>query len=608
MKRRWVWFSAVLALGLLGSLPSFALETMPPDAKVVPLGEPGTAWEALQPGVRGSTFRTAMFGNPQTWNPLTAVETATTVVTNLLYHGLVTLNPITADIEPALAKEWTFSADGLTITFSLRQGVRWSDGEPFTADDVLFTFNDVILNPDVVTTARDSLKLPDGTMPAIEKVDDYTVRVSISTPYRPLLSAMGKRILPRHKWAGSVLPEPGASGSFLGLDTSPADVVGTGPYVLESFLPDQAVILKRNPHYYVYDGSGVQLPYYDRRIIRIESSSDLALLQFLNGELDAFEPQSVDLPLLTARGATRGYTVLIDRALPIYGSAWLCFNQDIGLGQGTDDGKRSVYRDLRFRQAFAHLIDKDGMIDALFHGLAVPQWSAVSMGSPFYAGRAGYGGAITEDGAVTFAYAPELAAALLDEVGLVDRDGDGWRDYPSGERATLDLSTVAGQSDYEGECLILVESARRVGLNLRYTPQDVNLVLAGLFTGGFDIVLLGFTGGADPNVLASAYLPCGRMHFWSRTSCAEPSTDEGFIASLFEAGISTLDVNEAFGIYRDLQVETARQANLIYTVYPLFRFAYYDHVGNAEMANPNGHPSAENGFAADIAFDRRLAP
>lgn len=581
----------------------------PPGAKVVPLGEAGTIWQGLEPGVRGGTFRSAMFGNPQTWNPLAAVETATTTITNLLYHGLVTLNPITAEIEPALATSWQYSDDGTTLTFVLRAGVCWSDGEPLTADDVVFTFNDVILNPNIVTTARDSLRLPDGSMPTIEKIDELTVRVSVSMPYRPLLTAMGKRILPRHKWAASVQAMvPGETNAFLGLDASPGDVVGTGPYVLDSFLPDQAVILKRNPYYYVVDGQGTQLPYYDRRIVRIEPSSDLSLLQFLNGELDAFEPLPGDLPLLVARAATRGFTVLVDRSLPVYGSSWVCFNQDIGQADGTDAEKRAVYRDLDFRQAFAHLVDKQGMIDALFHGLALPQWSPVSMGSPYYAGRSEYAGPVTEASAVTFPYDPGRAARTFDELGLVDRDGDGWRDFVDGHRATFTLATVAGQTDYEGECLILVESARSVGLDVRYEAQDMGLLFAGLFGGAFDIVLLGFNGGADPNMLASAYSSCGRMRFWSRSSCTESTDADAAMDELFRAGTSTFDAGEAFDVYTDLQRSAAWEANLIYTVYPVFRFAYYDHVGNAGMANPNGHPSAENGLAADIAYDRRLAP
>lgn len=586
-----------------------AAAEIPAGAKVLPLGESGSPWQAVLPGVQGGTFRSAMFGNPRTWNPLTSLETSSTTVTNLLYHGLVTLNPITADVEPALAASWRFSDDGRTVTFVLREGLRWSDGEPLTADDVLFTYNDVISNPAIATTARDGLRLSDGTMPTIEKVDDRTIRVTASVPYRPLLTAMGKRILPRHKWASAVAAiGRGEAASFLGLDTPPHDVVGTGPYALERFVPDQAVFLKRNPHYYVVDRRGTQLPYYDERVLRIESSSDLSLLHFMNGELDAYEPLPADLPLLAASAARRGYTVLVDRTTPVYGSSWLCLNQDIGSAAGTDAEKRGLYRTIEFRHAVAHLVDKRGMVDALFHGLGLPQWSPVSIGSPYYAGRDGYAGPITETDAVTFPYDPALAARILDDLGLVDQDGDGWREFPSGDEATFTLATAAGQTDYEGQCLVFAESARSIGLDVRYAPQDVNLLLLGLFTGGFDIVLLGFNGGVDPNMLASAYTPCGRMHFWSRETCAAPSDADLAMADAFRAGAATLDPDLAFVAYREMQRAAAWEANLIYTVYPSFRFAYYEHVGNASMANPNGHPCAENGFAADIAYDRRRAP
>ncbi len=605
----WVWAVAVSLIGLGAA----AQVEVPRDAKILPLGEPGTVWESLEPGACGGTLHTSMFGNPQTWNPLTAVETATTTITNLLYHGLVTLNPITADVEPALARSWEVFDDGLRLVFHLRRDVLWSDGEPFTADDVVFTFQDFIANPDVITGARDSLRLPDGDQPVVAKVDTYTVEVTLSTPYRPLLTAMGKKILPRHKWASllrTVNPdaEPEAAMSILHLGTDPGDVVGTGPYVLESYLPDQAVVLRRNPHYYVFDGRGARLPYYDRRVIRIESSSDLSLLQFLNGELDVLEPQPPDLPLLVAHAAVRGYSVLVDRSMPIYGSAWIGFNQDIAAADSAAASKQTLYRDVRFRQAFARLVDRQGMIDAVFHGLALPQWSPLSMGSPFYAGRNAYGGPITEDGAVTFPYDPGAAGKALSDLGLEDRDGDGWREDPNGARITFHVSTVAGQSDYEGQCLILQDAARRVGLDVRYEPQDADLLLAGLFGGSFDIVLLGFNGGVEPNILASAYTPCGRMHVWKRSDCAAPDAVDQDMVSLFRAGASSFDLAEAFAIYSQMQKEAATEADLIYTVYPMFRFAYYDYVGNAGMANPNGHPSAENGFAADIAFDRRLAP
>jgi peptide/nickel transport system substrate-binding protein len=381
-----------------------------------------------------------------------------------------------------------------------------------------------------------------------------------------------------------------------------------GPYMLEEFVADQYVVLTRNPYYYAYDLRGVQLPYYDRRVIHIVVDHDLALLKFLNSELDAFDPSPSDLPVLASRAAVRGFTVEADSALPMYGSAWICFNQDFGLAEGLDEDKRSLYRDLRFRQAFAHLVDREAMIGALFHGLAVPQWSPLSIGSPYYAEREGYGGPLSAERRTPYPYDLTRAAELLDGMGIIDRNRDGWRDYPDGSRVDLTISTVGGLSDYEGQCLILVDRARRVGLHLEYAPADANTLLAQLFTGTFDMAAIGFTGSADPNSLVGVYAPCGRLHFAHFSGCEEPTAAELDLLSLFEAGAATLDNDAAFSIYQRLQEEAAEDASFIYTVYPSFRYAYYNYVGNAKMANPNGTPTGENGFAVDFVFDRRLMP
>jgi peptide/nickel transport system substrate-binding protein len=604
-----VWAGALL----LAAGWCLAAVAVPTDAKIIPLGELGTVWQDLEPGVRGGTLNSYMLGNPQTWNPITAVESSSTLITNQIYRGLVSINPRTGLLEGDLAKDWEVSEDNLHFTFHLRQGLQWSDGEPFTADDVVFTFNDLILNPEVLSTARDSLVLPDGSTPVVTKVDDYTVEVTVSSPFRPLLILMAKRILPRHCWAESVHAlnpevEAGTFNGVLGLDTDPARIVGMGPYLLEQFVADQYVVLIRNPYYYAYDSKGTQLPYYDREVIQIVADHDTALLEFMNRQIDAFDPYPEDLPVLASRAAERGFTLLVDPTLPTYGTAWICANQDVGLADGSQDEKRELYRDQRFREALAYLVDRQAMIDALFHGLAVPQWSPVSMPSPFYADRTGYGGELSATSGDPYPYDPARAAALLDELGIVDRDGDGWRDFPGGDRVDIQLSTAAGLSEYEGECLIFVDRAHQVGLHVEYVPVDANTLLVELFTGGFDMAMIGFTGSPDPNSLISVYGPCGRLHVSHLSGCDAPTATEQAMLDLFASGAATLDDASAFQIYKKLQLEAAADASFIYTVYPCFRYGYYNYVGNAQMANPNATPTGENGFAADIAFDRRLGP
>lgn len=610
---RSIVLSACLCVLLAGPACAQGYDRMPADAKVLSLGVEGTPWADLEPGVQGGTFYLFDLGNPKRWNPTTAVETSTTLYTNHIFHGMVDLNPMTATLDPALAKGWEISEDGRTLVFHLRRELRWSDGAPFTADDVLFTFNDVILNDDVTTGVRDALRLPDGSFPVIERIDEHTVKVTTPMAFRPILSAMGQKILPKHKLAPFVHKlnpdvEPGTFDTTLGLDTELAKIVGMGPYVVDSFVPDQHVVLKRNPYYYVYDADGAQLPYYDERVVLIVPSEDVALLKFLNGEIDGFAPRTTDLAFLIGKAALRGFTVLLDRDAATYGTSWVAFNQDIGLSAGTDENKRSLYRDRTFRQAFAHLFDKQAMIDSLFHGLALPQWSSLSFGSPFYAGRDEYGGPISEAGAVIFDYDLNEAEQLLDSIGIKDRDGDGWRDYQDGACVTIMLATVSGMSNAEGMSTIITDRARLVGLDVAFIPGDANAVLTAMFTGTFDALILAFTGGNEPNSLAGAFGHCGRLHFWRRSACEEPTDVDLALADLFAAGVATSDNDEAFDVYREVQRLAAEDASLIYTVYAAFRYAYYDHVGNAEMANPSGHATGHSANASDFIFDRRLVP
>jgi peptide/nickel transport system substrate-binding protein len=173
-------------------------DAQPADAKIIPLGVAGTAYENQEPGVRGGTFYCASISDPKKWNYVTAHETSTTQYTNMMLRGLVDNNPVTGALEPELAKSWDVSEDNLEITFHLREGLKWSDGEPFTADDVVFSFNDLYYNEDVETDSRDVLILPDDTYPVVEKVDDYTVKVTLSMIFRPVLNAIGMPILPEH--------------------------------------------------------------------------------------------------------------------------------------------------------------------------------------------------------------------------------------------------------------------------------------------------------------------------------------------------------------------------------------------------------------------------
>ena len=596
----------LVLLGLLLAFSTLALAqgyaTMPEDAKIVDLGVAGSPYENLQPGVRGGTFYIASISNPKKWNHVTSHETSTTQYTSQMFKGLTDINPVSGALEPELAKSWDISDDGLSITFHLRQGIKWSDGEQFTADDVVFTFNDLIFNEDVETDTRDILTLPDDSYPVVTKVDDYTVQVSMSTIFRPILNAIGTAIMPKHKLAQYVhklnpdVPAGTFNGTW-GLDTDPSELAGLGPFMVESYTPDQNVIMVRNPYYYHYDQNGVQLPYVDKYVILTVASQDVSLLKFRNGELDALGIRPSDVPILKSEEAQKDFTVLLGKGG--YGTLWIAFNQD-----AENEQLKGLFRDLRFRKAMAHAMDKQAIIDNLYNGLAVPQWSQTSMPSPFYAGRDYYGGPITENNAVRYEYDLTKAAALLDEIGIVDTDGDGVREFADGTPVEFALETNAGNTLREGFCLIMQEDMAKIGIKANFNPIDFNTLVNKLFSSTTEAVVLGLTGSDEPNNGANVYKHDGGLHFWHYSAADGDIYEvEKKIDDLYNQGVSTYDNDEAFEIYKEFQILFATEdLGMINSVNQQFTYAIYNKVGNKEIASVTATPSGANGLAWDLVY------
>lgn len=584
-------------------------DTRPQDALIIPLAQPGTAYEAMDLGVRGGTLRVDRTADPRTWNPHRAQDAASTWFTNRTHRGLINLDHVTGVLVPDLAASWEISEDGHVITFTLRRGIRWSDGVPITADDVVFTYQDVVLNKTLNSVFRDGQRLPDGSTPVCEKVDDHTVTFTLSTAFRPALSALGFSILPEHKLGEIVrsLPAGAEAEAFervWAVATSPTEIVGNGPWQVTAYQPGVRVVLSRNPYYYVYDPAGTQLPYYDTVVCSIVQNNDASLLRFRSGESDVLTVRADDHGLLELESSILGFTLLVTGE-PGPGITWFAVNQDFGLAEGAHAEKRSLYRTLEFRQALAHSVHKERMIDEVFNGLARPQWSPVPMSSPFYAGRASYGGPITEQNAVLFPYDPQRAATLLDRLGVVDRNEDGFRQLPSGAPLVMELMT-SDDPQRVASSLILVEEWRALGLDATLRVVDFHVLLDRLSSGTGDIIYLSLPCADEPNSAAALYRSCGSLRAFRYSACAQPHAVDRRVDELLDLGAATFDLDRAFDFYVEYQQLVASQLWLVYTVAPAFQYAYYNYVGNAFNAGPVSSPGGTNGLLTELCFDRRL--
>jgi|SaaInl7_135m_RNA_FD_contig_101_107109_length_2570_multi_3_in_0_out_0_1 peptide/nickel transport system substrate-binding protein len=583
--------------------------TQPADALILPVGVAGTVYEDMELGTRGGTITIANLEDPKSWNDMTAHETSTTFFTSRQHRGLVNLDHISGALVPDLAKSWDLSDDSLVITFHLREGLMWSDGEAITADDVVFTYNDLLLNEDVDSNARDGQLLPDDTYPVCAKVDDYTVTFTMSVIFRPALNSLSFAIMPEHalaQYVHKLNPEVpvGTFNEAWTLDTPLTDLVGNGPYIITDYQPNVSVTMSRNPYYYGYDPAGTQLPYYDTMISAIVSNQDVMMLKFRNGETDVFGLRPEDIAILLPESASKGFQVLITDQ-PGYGTTWFLINQDIGLAEGTDAEKREIYRNVKFREAMAHTIDKETMIQNVLNGLGGAQWSPVSVPSPFYAGRDFYGGPITENNAVIFEYDPAKAAALLDEIGVVDADGDGFRDLPSGDPLTIEIN-ANDNTTRVASCLILTDDWNAIGINATFQVVDFNTLVDRLFGSSGDLIYLGLTGGDEPNGGSNVYRSCGSLHAYRYSACDEPDDIDTRIDELLALGAGTFDIDEAFEYYVEYQQLLSAQLGYVYTVVQSFQYAYYDHVGNAFKASPTSTPGGANGLLTELCFDKRL--
>jgi len=617
MKRAVVLVAILAIAGVFGLMAlGQGYDVQPADAKIVDFAD-GT-WDDVTPameyGVQGGTVWISSISNPRKWNDMTANETSTTQYTNQFLRGLVRRHEATGAFMGELAKSWEISEDGLTITFHLREGINWSDGEPFTVDDVLFTYNDLILNDDVETDSRDGLELPDGNFPVLTKTDDYTLIVAMSTIFRPIFNQLTFNIMPLHKLGQHVnkLNPDVPAGTFneaWGLDTPLDELAGMGPWKIDSWAPDLNVTFVRNPYYYAYDANGTQLPYADQYVVVTVASMDVSLLKFRNGELDALGIRPSDVPLLKREEATKGLTVGIGGG--VFGTLWVSFNEDYGLDEGdpVKDQFRALFRDIRFRQAASHAMDKVSIINNLYNGLATPQWSFASTPSPFYGGRDVYGGPVTETSAVVYEYDLVKAAALLDEIGILDTDGDGIREFADGTPVEFELNTNAGNTLREGFCLILQEDWTNIGLGVNFQAVDFNTLVTRLLSGPlYQAACVGLTGGLEPHGGSNVQKSTGGLHFWHYSGADAPYDYEVRMDELFDLGAGTFDNDEAFGYYQEAQTLFSTQSlGMLFSVNQASTFSYYNYLKNAQFqAQQIGSPQSNNGIGWDIVWLNNL--
>jgi len=510
----------------------------------------------------------SVLSDPKTFNAVLSAESPN--IFGLTYEGLITENPITGKKEPTLAESWTISEDNKTIVFTLREGLKWSDGQPLTSEDVIFSYNDLYLNPKIPNNYRDSLRIGESkAFPKIQKLDDRRIQFQITEPFAPFLDAAELPILPAHVLRETIeKKDKNGNPIFLtvwGTDTPPQDLIVNGAYKLKSYVTSQRLIFEKNPYYWKKDNQGNALPHIPEVVWAIVESTDTSLLQFRSGSLDSVGISPEYFSLLKKEEERGNFTIY--NGGPAYGTSFLSFNLNQGQRKGkplVDPIKSKWFNNLNFRQAIAYGIDRDRMINNIYRGLGSKQNSQVSVQSPFYnKNLKGYN------------YDPEKAKKLLSQAGFQYNAKNELLDS-NGNLVQFVLNTNAGNKIREAMGTQIQEDLGKLGIKVDFSPISFNVLVGKMSNSlAWDAIILGLTGGNDPHAPNVWYVD-GNLHMFNQEP--QPGTQpiqgrvisdwEKQIAALYLQGSQILQFDERRKIYDQAQVLVQEYLPFIYLVNP----------------------------------------
>ena len=526
-------------------------ETSPPAGFKLPFADAMYA-DDVEPGKRGGSFTYVAFGDgPKTFDPVSSNDSGSNEVIIRMFSALIEFDNKKQDYVPGIAKAWYMEDDKRNWIIKLRDCAKWSDGKPIAADDVLFSA-EVVYSPTVRNAAKDVLQV-NGKPFVFEKVDDHTVRARLDKPsasFPALVSSMP--IIAKHAYEKAF--RDGKYEQALNIDVKPETVVVSGPFRLKEYQSGERVILERNPHFMKFDKNGTQLPYLDTLIITYAPDMNQMIARFKSGTADGFIRPAPAAVADLVDGQAKGNYHVYDDLGPGDGANVFWFNLKEGSNKDTgrpfvDPVKFKWFSDPRFRRAAMHAIDKDSIINTELRKLALSVWSLESPAIKFW----------HNPDVAKYPYDPDKAGALLDEMGLRDRDGDGIREDESGNKVQFTFVTNKGNTVRQKVADLMAADWRNVGIDAKPQFLEFNtLVTKTADTFDYDACLLGFGGGGThPANSMNVYLSSGRTHFFNPQQ-EKPQTEwEKQVDAWAQDFNATLDVQEQRAIFNKMQAKVA---------------------------------------------------
>ena len=565
--RTWIGNALLLACGT-SLLPAAAISQQSNGHREV-LSVPGAIGRA------GGRAVLSLRSEPKTLNPLTAVDAPSREVIGTMQADLIHINRATQTTEAALAKSWKVSADGLQYTVVLRKGLRFSDGQPLDADDVIFTMR-VYLDESVHATQRDLL-IVGGKPISVRKLDGGTIVFQLAKPY-----GAGERlfdgldILPRH-----LLEKPYQEGKLAQAGTllTPANQwAGAGPYRLKEYTPGQKLVVERNPFYWKTDTTGKNLPYLDELVFLFVPSADAQVLRFQSGETDMVSRLGAENFSVLSR-QQRGFTMT--DAGPGLEYNFLFFNLNDLAEKATPETaqKSRWFRDVKFRQAVSAAIDREAIVRLVYQGRGAALWGPVTPGN-----RRWVNASIPHP-----ARSLEQARTLLKEAGFswqTGRNGESSLLDSAGQTVEFSILTSSSNADRTKMAAIIEDDLKELGMHVEVVPLEFRSLIDRLTQSReYDACVLGLASfDADPNSDLNVWLSNGGTHLWN-PSQAHPATRwEAEIDTLMEQQLAAPSFTQRKKLYDQVQQILAEYQPMIFLASPNILAGAKNAIGNFHPA------------------------
>lgn len=499
--------------------------------------------------------------------------------TRLTYDALVRYAPDGSEVIPHIAKGWESNDDFTEWTVLLREGMKWSDGQPFTADDIMFWYNDIALNTDLSPTPPGWLMNADGTVATVEKVDDYAVKWTYAQPNTAFLLDLANKdgadkaisnlaFVPAHYMKGfhpvytdanaldAIVKERGFETwtELFSVEALP-HLSGQRPSTA-AWVPDNSTVsdpvftLKRNPYYFAVDQEGNQLPYIDEARFTFFADAEALNLAAIGGEIDmqGRHIKMSNYPVLIENAEQGGYRVV---TWPTFGGsdAVVMFNQTYN----ADPGIAALLQNKDFRIALSHAIDRESIKELAFLGIGEARQGVPAPNHPYYPG---------DEWAFKYTeYDTATANEILDGIGLTERDDEGFRTLPDGGRLDIEIQVIPAFANWPDIGQIIVQNWADVGVRahvetreraLGFQMRDTNDLMTEIWNE--DTTAFPFSGQPkmDPRSNpALTFAPLVRQ--WYLTNGAEGVEPTPEIAKLVEI------IDEGKVSDRERQIELAQE-------------------------------------------------